>query len=78
MDDSHIYSLIFQANSIREKYKGKKIELCAIVNAKSGLCSEDCNFCAQSSRYETNSPVYSLIGKDEIVKKSFGSQEIRS
>lgn len=75
MDDSHIYSLIFQANSIREKYKGKKIELCAIVNAKSGLCSEDCAFCAQSSRYKTNSPVYSLLEKDEIVKKALEAKK---
>ena len=69
IDECDIYFIIFKANSIREKFKGKKIELCAIVNAKSGLCSEDCIFCAQSSRYKTNAPVYPLIEKDKILQK---------
>lgn len=70
IDKSEIYDLLYEANSLREKYKGKRIELCAIINAKSGRCSEDCIFCAQSSRYKTNSPVYPLIKKDEILEKA--------
>ncbi|MCX8034187.1 MAG: biotin synthase BioB [Thermodesulfovibrio sp.] len=72
-----IYSLIYKANSFREQYKGKKIEMCAIINAKSGLCSEDCIFCAQSSRYKTNSSVYPLIHKDEILKKAMEAKKYR-
>jgi len=64
-----------EVTSLREKYKGNKIELCAIVNAKSGFCSEDCVFCAQSSRYRTNAPVYPLIEKDEIIKKAKEAKE---
>ncbi|WP_297213408.1 MULTISPECIES: biotin synthase BioB [Thermodesulfovibrio] len=70
-----ILKLFVEATSLREKYKGNKIELCAIVNAKSGLCSEDCVFCAQSSRYRTNTPVYPLIEKDEIIKKAKEAKE---
>ncbi len=66
----NIYELFFKANKIREKYKANKVELCAIINAKSGLCSEDCIFCAQSSRYNTNVPLYSLIDKNKIIEKA--------
>lgn len=75
IDNTDIYTLLFEANSIRKKYKGEKIELCAIVNAKSGLCSEDCVFCAQSSRYKTNSPVYPLIEKDRIIEKAVEAKQ---
>ncbi|MCS7215043.1 MAG: biotin synthase BioB [Thermodesulfovibrio sp.] len=71
------YNLLFMANSKREKFKGNKIELCAIVNAKSGLCSEDCAFCAQSSRYKANISIYPLIDKYEILKKAIEAKQYK-
>jgi biotin synthase len=65
-----IYEILFLANTLRVKYKGNKIELCAIVNAKSGKCSEDCVFCAQSSRYKTDTPEYLLIEAERILEKA--------
>ena len=44
-----IYDLLSWANRVREFFKGNKIHLCSIVNAKAGACSENCSFCAQSS-----------------------------
>jgi biotin synthase len=38
------------ATLLRERFCGRKIHLCTICNAKSGRCSEDCSFCAQSAR----------------------------
>ena len=52
-DSADIFDLLSQANRIREKFKGNKIHLCSIVNAKAGACSENCKFCAQSSFYQT-------------------------
>ena len=46
-----IFDLLSWANRIREHFKGNKIHLCSIVNAKAGTCSENCSFCAQSSFY---------------------------
>lgn len=72
-----IFDLIFWANKIRQKYKGAIVDLCAIVNAKSGRCSEDCAFCAQSSRYPTEAPHYPLLEVEEMLdsaQKAFESR----
>jgi biotin synthase len=64
------YHLFAAASEIRERFKGKKISLCGIVNAKSGRCSENCRFCAQSAHYKTEAPVYPLISEDEIIAEA--------
>lgn len=56
------------ANEIREIFCGKKIDFCTIMNAKSGRCSEDCKFCAQSSHYKTEVEVYGLVSKEAALK----------
>jgi len=60
--------LINAAGKIRHHFHDNKIYACSIINAKSGMCSEDCAFCAQSSHHDANSPVYELIEKDRIVE----------
>jgi len=47
------YDLLYWANSIRNHYLGNKISFCSILSIKTGKCSEDCRFCAQSSYYQT-------------------------
>ena len=70
--------LILKANAIRRDKVGIKLELCNIMNAKSGLCGEDCKFCAQSLRHKTHSPRYSLKSKDEMVQAARRAKEIGS
>ncbi len=72
-----LYSL---ADKVRRKFCGSEFEACEITNAKSGRCSEDCSFCAQSSHHSTKAAVYSLKTPDEIVEsakvaKRHGSQK---
>ncbi|OGP53655.1 MAG: biotin synthase BioB [Deltaproteobacteria bacterium RBG_13_52_11] len=62
------FVLIAAAAEIREHFKGKRVNLCGIVNAKSGLCPEDCKFCAQSVHYCTDAPEYPFIGKEAIIE----------
>lgn len=69
------FHLVAAANEVREHFKGKKVNLCSIVNAKSGLCPEDCRFCAQSAHYCTDAPQYPLIGKEDIIKKARDARE---
>ncbi|MFH1287202.1 MAG: biotin synthase BioB [bacterium] len=62
------YELYHLANKIREKYFGNKINFCGIANVKSGNCSEDCKFCAQSSHYRTSADVYPLVGEEKMIE----------
>ncbi|MBI5554566.1 MAG: biotin synthase BioB [Elusimicrobia bacterium] len=59
--------LISQSNQVRKKEAGAQIELCNIINAKSGQCSEDCKFCAQSACHQTEVQTYALKEKNEIL-----------
>jgi biotin synthase len=65
---SDIGDLMSWANRIRERFKGNKIHLCSIVNAKAGACSENCSFCAQSSFYQTGSPKYGFVDPEPVLE----------
>lgn len=69
--DEDILNTLFKcSNKIREHYVGDKVDLCTIINAKSGSCSEDCKFCAQSAHYNTSSATYDLMDYDSILEKA--------
>ena len=65
-NSTDIFDLLSWANRIREHFKGNKIHLCSIVNAKAGACSENCSFCAQSSFYQTGSPKYGFVDPEPV------------
>ncbi|MEW6306417.1 MAG: biotin synthase BioB [Verrucomicrobiota bacterium] len=67
-DNADILDLMSWANRIREHFKGNKIHLCSIVNAKAGACSENCSFCAQSSFYQTGSPKYGFVDPEPVLE----------
>ena len=63
-----LWQLLDVTEEVRRRFKGDGIRLCSIVNAKSGLCSEDCAFCAQSIRSEADIKKYPLLEEEEIVQ----------
>jgi len=67
---TEIFELFASANKIRDHFRGKAVDLCSIVNAKSGACPEDCSFCAQSSRSKADIRVYPLLGKETIIQRA--------
>jgi biotin synthase len=62
--------LLDLAREVRRRFYGADIDICSIINARSGLCSEDCRFCAQSSHYKTGARVYPLISPDRALEKA--------
>ena len=60
--------LASMADRTRRDEAGDALDLCNIMNAKSGLCGEDCKFCAQSSRHATVASSYPLKSKKEIIE----------
>ena len=58
------------AHALRTRYQGKTIDMCSIMNARSGRCSEDCKWCAQSKFHKTDIEVYPLVGEQEAVREA--------
>ena len=65
-----IVMLLAHATILRNHFKGNRIDLCAVVNAKSGRCTEDCIFCAQSARHKTDIKTYPLMSTSKVIKAS--------
>ena len=63
------------AREIKEFFSSGNFELCTIINAKSGKCSEDCSFCAQSSYYDTDIESYNLLDNKDILKSAIDNYE---
>lgn len=55
------------ADKIRAHFKGNRVNLCSIINGRSGRCPEDCKYCAQSAHYNTECKVYDFLPEDEIL-----------
>jgi biotin synthase len=65
-----LLKLFMAADKVKEKFRSNRVDLCALTNAKSGACSEDCAFCAQSSHSNTEVKTYPLIHTEEILSQA--------
>jgi len=74
--EAPLEELISHANQVRKKYIGNKLDLCNILNARCGLCGEDCKFCAQSSKHNAEITTYPLKSKDEIIQAARNAKNI--
>lgn len=63
-----IYTLAALASKIREQYTGNRIDLCSIINGKSGNCSQDCKFCSQSIGHSCAIDTYPLLDEKKILE----------
>ena len=58
--------LLKETNRVRTEMFGTGVDLCAIVNVKSGRCAMDCRFCAQSQHHDTAVDTYPLLHNEEL------------
>ncbi|MDW8066766.1 MAG: biotin synthase BioB [Aquificaceae bacterium] len=74
--DQYVALATYLAQKVKNHFHPpNKVEFCSIINAKSGACSEDCKFCAQSKLYKTPINIYNLVPKDEIVEGAYRGVE---
>lgn len=65
------FDLIQQARAVhQEHWTGNEVQLCTLLSIKTGGCSEDCGYCAQSARYSTGVQAEKLMEKDQVMESA--------
>lgn len=64
--DEQLDGLIARAESLRRKYKGNRVSIHILTNARSGNCSQDCAYCAQSCRSSANIDKYKWVSDEKL------------
>ena len=64
--DAEVPDLLRATRRVRERYHGRRVKLCLLRNARSGLCPEDCHYCSQSAVSEAAIPRYRLDSVAEL------------
>ena len=65
-----LLELCGSADKIRKYFCSDQFDICTIINARSGSCSENCKFCAQSAHNHTCAATYPLLSKEEILAQA--------
>lgn len=73
--DSELDDLLAGAFVLRSHHHGRRVKLHVLLNAKSGLCPEDCTFCAQSAYASTPIETYRLLPRDETIRAAREAKE---
>ncbi|KAF8740675.1 hypothetical protein AX14_007806 [Amanita brunnescens Koide BX004] len=69
--DGPLLDLVYRAASVhREHHDPNKIQLCTLMNIKTGGCSEDCSYCSQSSRYTTPTKASRLVDIEPVLEEA--------
>lgn len=58
-----------------QKYTFKEFEFCSLISARTGKCSQNCKYCAQSTHYNTDIPTHPLVSVEEVKKTAMESKE---
>lgn len=75
LESAYVEELSRAADEIRRRFAGDGFDACTIINAKSGRCTENCKFCAQSAAYRSGAKEYPLINAEETLREAQCSEE---
>lgn len=75
-DDDEVLALLDAAFQVRRHYFGRRVKLNLIMNAKSGLCPEDCGYCSQSSISSAQVDKHPLLDKETLVAGARSALEL--
>ncbi|KAJ3991141.1 biotin synthase [Lentinula boryana] len=74
--DAPLMDLVFRAASVHRKHQdANKIQLCTLMNIKTGGCTEDCSYCSQSSRYSTPTQASRLLDIEPVIEAARKAKE---
>ncbi|KIK71323.1 hypothetical protein GYMLUDRAFT_33469 [Collybiopsis luxurians FD-317 M1] len=74
--DAPLMNLVYRAASVHRKHQDpNKIQLCTLMNIKTGGCSEDCSYCSQSSRYSTPTKASRLLDIGPVIEAARKAKE---
>ncbi len=65
--DEELLDLMSAVYRVRRRFFGNEVQLYFLMNAKSGLCPEDCSYCSQSKVSEAEIPRYNLLSRDKLL-----------
>ena len=66
--DDELPALLWAAFAARSRHFGRRVKLCVLQNARSGLCPEDCGYCSQSAVSTADIARYRLLPVDQLVE----------
>jgi biotin synthase len=73
--DEELLELLAAAYRVRQRHFGRTVQLYFLMNAKSGLCPEDCSYCSQSKVAESEIPRYNLLNREQLLAGAAAAAE---
>lgn len=73
--DEELLDLLAAAYRVRQRHFGRTVQLYFLMNAKSGLCPEDCSYCSQSKVSDAEIPRYNLLNRDQLLAGAAAASE---
>ncbi len=69
--NSPLLDLIYRgATAHREYHETGEVQVCTLLSIKTGGCPEDCSYCPQAARYQTNVTAQKLLSVDEVLSSA--------
>lgn len=69
-DAAQLDELLGATLRVRERFYGRRVKMCVLLNAQSGICPEDCHYCSQSKISRAPVDKYRLLSEDVMVERA--------